>query len=118
MRSLTPAELQKFFPKLTPNNHETCSKATPRYNCMAFVHGDERHWWEPGRPGGRYYWPPNAKQTDSLEAWSELFTAAGYEPTTSRDVEPGFEKIAIYVDLRDMLPSHVAKSDGHTWKSK
>ena len=46
------------------------------------------------------------------------FEAQGFEPTSSREHELGIEKIAIYVDLKDMLPSHVAKSDGRTWKSK
>ena len=40
-----------------------------------------------------------------------------YAPTGNREVEPGFEKIAIYVD-RERSPSHVAKSDGRAWKSK
>jgi hypothetical protein len=39
-------------------------------------------------------------------------------PTDSRENEAGFEKIAIYVDLTDMLPSHIARSDGVAWKSK
>lgn len=85
---------------------------------MAFANGDERHWWQPQLHGGRYYWPSRIRQNDSLEAWVELFVNDGYELTGSRDYEPGFEKVAIYVDLRDMLPSHVAKSEGTAWTSK
>jgi hypothetical protein len=48
----------------------------------------------------------------------EIFTREGYQLTSNREIEPGFEKVAIFVDLRDMLPGHVAKSDGRTWKSK
>jgi hypothetical protein len=47
-----------------------------------------------------------------------MFTVQGYKPTKNRKVEPGYEKVAIYVDLTDMLPSHVAVSDGRVWKSK
>ncbi len=42
----------------------------------------------------------------------------GYELTSNREVEADFEKIAIYVDLADMLPGHVARADGRCWKSK
>ncbi len=47
-----------------------------------------------------------------------MFLREGYELTTNRHVEPGFEKVAIYVDLADMSPGHMAKSDGRSWKSK
>jgi hypothetical protein len=53
-----------------------------------------------------------------LDGWVEIFTRDGYQLTNNREIEPGFEKVAIYVDLGDMSPGHVAKSDGRTWKSK
>lgn len=85
---------------------------------MGFANDDERHWWEPGLHGGRYYWPTDIKKQDTLEAWVELFTAQGYAQVENREIEPGYEKIAIFVHLEDMMPSHVAKSDGRVWKSK
>ena len=118
MRNLTPQELQRKWPKLRPGNHEHRSDATPRYNCVAFANQDARHWWQPGLPGGRFHWPPGIRQDDSLKAWIELFVGDGYETSDSHEHEPGFEKVAIYVDISDMSPSHVAKSDGYTWKSK
>lgn len=118
MRNLSSDELAQAFPKLSADNHAIRSQANARYNCVAFAIGDERHWWQPGLIGGRYRWPQHVPQTDTVTAWAELFLSEGYEPTNSREVEGEFEKIAIFVDLRDMLPSHVAKSDGKTWKSK
>lgn len=118
MRTLTPGELQMRFPKLHPDNWQPFSKANPRYNCVAFANGDERHWWEAGQYGKRYYWPLKIRHQNTLESWVELFMADGYEPIASREHEPGFEKVAIFVSLDDMLPSHVAKSDGYFWKSK
>jgi len=54
-----------------------------------------------------------------LDARIELFVRDGYEPCNDRrEIEPGFEKVAIYVDLADLKPSHVARSDGRVWKSK
>lgn len=118
MRTLQPHELISRFPKLSLDNHETKSKATPRYNCVAFARGDDRHWWEPGLYGGKYYWPPELQEGDLLESWKKVFTLKGYKETKNREVEPGFEKVAIYVGLNDFRPSHVAVSDGHVWKSK
>jgi len=84
---------------------------------VAFANDDDRHWWQPGLHGGRYRWPTTTAQ-DTIESWREIFERDGYEETDNRDIEPDCEKVAIYVDLQDMLPSHVAKSDGRTWKSK
>ena len=117
LRNLTPAELQGRFPKLRPGTYTLVSKATARYNCVAFANDDDRHWWEPGLYGGQYYWP-TGKARDTIESWREIFEREGYEETHSRDIEPDYEKIAIYVSLEDFLPSHVAKSDGRRWKSK
>ncbi|HWZ44803.1 MAG TPA: hypothetical protein VNW97_15115 [Candidatus Saccharimonadales bacterium] len=118
MRTIDPDELRACFPKLVSGTYKPASKATARYNCMGFANDDERHWWEPGLYGGRYHWPPTIRQQDTLESWVELFTSQGYTQVEGRDIEPGFEKIAIFVNLTDMSPTHVAKSDGNIWKSK
>jgi hypothetical protein len=118
LRPISPEKMREFFPKLAnEGGWKEKSRATPRYNCVAFAGGDERHWWEPRRNGGRYFWPQNVPQNDTLKAWIEVFTSVGYEVTTNREVESDFEKVAIYVDFNDET-SHVAKSDGTTWKSK
>ena len=117
-RNLSPAELQALFPKLRLENFEIRSKAAARYNCMASANRDERHLWTPVIFGGAYYWPERVAREDTLQTWTEIFVNQGFELTNNRDVEAGFEKVAIYIDLTEMLPSHVAISDGNTWKSK
>jgi hypothetical protein len=118
LRTITQQELIQKFPKLNANNHARTSLATGRYNCLAFARADERKWWEP-RPGGRYYWPPNARWDTSLATVTNIFLADGYAETKNRDVEPGYSKVAIYVDLEDVDSySHVAVSNGICWKSK
>lgn len=117
LRNLTPEEVCGLFPKLQiGHNYEKTSKANPRYNCVAFANNDERKWWQAGKNGGAFHWPSNVN--DTLDGWVQLFVDQGYELTSSRDVEPGAEKVAIYVNLKDLTPSHVAISDGTTWKSK
>ena len=118
VRTITPVELQARFPKLGGGNYKRASLATARYNCLAFACGDERKWWEP-RPGGRFYWPPNAQKDTSLATVTRIFIADGYVETAYRNVEAGYLKAAIYVDLEDIdTYSHVAMSDGAVWKSK
>ena len=115
LRNRTPAEIQARFPRLNSGNYRETSHATDRYNCMAFANYDERRWWEP-LFGGRFYWPPNVGSAFTLDTSSRIFLQNGYVPTDSSDVEPGFEKVALYEDhYKDI---HVAISDGNTWKSK
>ena len=98
--------MEAKFPKLHAGNYQICSPKNPRYNCIAYANGDERHWWEHPTDagyGGRYYWPPNIANT--LEGWAAIFVAQGYETTNNYGIEAGFEKVAIYVDLVDLSPS-------------
>ena len=117
LKNRTLGELQKLFPKLRiGDNFQHTSEATPGYNCVGFANGDSSKWWQFGIRGGGYYWPVDLG--DTLEAWVELFAREGYSPAENGEIEPGVEKIAIYANLKDFSPSHVAKSDGTTWKSK
>lgn len=118
MRTIEPEELEACFPKLKGGNYVRASRATGRYNCIGFSNRDERHWWEAGRYGGRYYWPPHVAQNNSLAAVLQIFTSDGYELTDNREIESGWEKVAIYISLVDMEFSHVSRSDGSMWKSK
>lgn len=117
MRDLTPEEMRKMWPQLKPGNHKVTSRATRRYNCIGFALGDERTWWEADEGfGGGIHWPEGIP--DTLDGWTLIFTQHRFEITSNRDVERDFEKIAIYISIRDMSPEHVAISDGRSWKSK
>src|SRR6185312_3429657 len=118
MRNLTDAELEEKWRKLNSSNYRVTSHATPRYNCLAFANGDERNWWESHPYGSKVYWPPSLRREDSLENWVRIFESEGYTECNNRDPEPGKHKVALYVDLDDMSPTHVAISTGHKWKSK
>ncbi len=63
-----------------------------------------------------FYWPE--KTPDTLDGWVSIFFGQGYEQCNSKEIEPGFEKIAVYISFHDLQPSHVAYSDGIIWKSK
>jgi len=116
VRNFTQEELRAKWPKLIPGTYTHASQATPRYNCFAFAVGDDRHWWEPEMHGGRFRWAEGVG--DGIDSWAQVFVLNGYEPTNNLDHEDGYEKVAIYVELETLRPSHVAISDGVTWKSK
>lgn len=118
MRTITPDELRKSFPKLVSGTFEPASKATARYNCIAFAAGDERHWWEGEGNGGRYSWPSRIRRVTTVETVCEIFVSEGFVETQNCEIEPGYEKVAIYAHLDTCEFSHVARSDGTVWKSK
>jgi hypothetical protein len=104
--------VERQFPKLRTVVYSRTSPSTIRYNCVAWVFGDRRRWWEIG-----YYWPSKTEIGDTAGSIVRFFESFGFEDSNPKP-EPGFEKIAIYAD-RDNYFTHVAcqKSDG-TWSSK
>jgi hypothetical protein len=102
------------LPYLTPDNHIETSKATPLYNCIAWAAGDDRRYWWPC--GG--YWPKGVPREETLEAFVQAFEVSGYELCEDGSLEPGFEKVALYIDGTG-IPAHAALQlpDGR-WTSK
>jgi hypothetical protein len=64
------------------------------------------------------YWPSHVPWEYTLDAYTQLFTECGYVVCDSDEPEPGYEKVAIYVDSRGK-PTHATRlqSDGF-WTSK
>ena len=110
--------LEQLFPYLAPSEYAITSPALRRYNCIAWAAGEDSRWWEPGLPIGGYYWPPDAPQENTVEAWAKTFALLGYEACEHGDFEPGLEKIALYA-ATDGTPTHMARQlpAGH-WTSK
>lgn len=108
------------FPRLSEHGFTVTSPPDTRYNCIAWAAGDSTHWWQPGvsgQPVGAYYWPTlNVQSTP--ETFERAFAALGYTRCETGDHEPGFEKVAIYVDAGG-LATHASRQlkDG-TWVSK
>jgi hypothetical protein len=116
VRNRTHAELEALFPQLKQGTYIHTSNATARYNCVAFANDNDRKWWEPDLYGGQFHWPKGIG--DDVDGWAKIFIDQGYEVTEDPSHLHGHEKIAIYVDVDDNSPSHVAKSNGQAWKSK
>lgn len=115
---MTPEEhLRRVFPGLRQDSFTITSRQNPRYNCIAWAGGDERHFWWPAQTTDAY-WPPGVPAEESVEAFQQAFGTLGYAPCDRRELESDFEKVAIFVDARG-IPTHAARQlpDGY-WTSK
>jgi len=111
-----PREKEALWPYLVSEGYQVTSGATWDYNCIAFAAGIETEWWWPD-PNGDATWPEGVRREERIECFAEAFATLGYEVCERGELEPGFEKIAIYA--AGGVPTHAAKQtpDGR-WKSK
>jgi hypothetical protein len=92
--------IRDCFPHLENN---ISSPVTAEYNCFAWAAGQNCCVWWP-EPFDQYYWPLNTSNDSSFDSTLENFILAyssiGYElsPDNNPELEPEFEKIALYVD--------------------
>ena len=76
-------------------------------------------WWPTGDPADEpRFWPAGAPREETVSAFLAAFASLGYTPCDDAGVEPGFEKVALFVDARN-APTHAARqlADGR-WTSK
>lgn len=115
-----PPEEERKFPNLLASGYKVTSDRDPRYNCIAYAADDVTQKWDcSSLPLPGYYWPPGAHRGDGPESLRSCFEAIGYERCTTANPEPGFEKVALYIDS-DGFWSHAAKldDDGNQWASR
>lgn len=106
--------LPDLFPGLRSCVWRITSPESDNYNCIAWAADDTSRWWEPTTP---FHWPVEVPRKYTLTAYRMAFEALGYEVCGNRQLEPGYEKIAIYGLAGE--PEHAAKQmpDG-SWSSK
>ena len=110
------------FPFLTADNHTVTSKATRRYNCIAWAASEnETHRrWDPD-PQGIYYWPPGIPRSTRMDVVAQAYGTLGYRPCPSMALEDGIDKIAIYGVTRNgvAFATHAARQlPSGEWTSK
>jgi len=106
-----------IFPLLAETQYQETSPATPEYNCIAWAAAEDTDWWWPD-VFGDYYWPPDAPRVETMEAFVVAYGLLGYKPCETADLEPGYEKIALYRDSQDQ-PTHAARQlPSGKWTSK
>lgn len=113
-----PLDREAFFPNLRRGEYQVTSLETSIYNCIAHAAGKDDNWWWPDEGTGIHW--PIAMMEVTLDAFVAAYATEGYVicETQSRDLEPGVEKVAIYVDGTSE-PTHAARQlpDG-SWTSK
>jgi len=86
---MIPASL---FPRLNSQNHRVTSPPSTSYNCIAWAAGDTQNWWQPG-----LHWPlPTHPFDDTIAELQSIFRSLAYEECVNANLEPGFEKVALY----------------------
>jgi hypothetical protein len=112
---VTPFEV--LFPALQPLSYQVTSPTDTAYNCIAWAAGDTQTWWWPD-PDGLAYWPAGASRTETVAAFVTALGSLGYSPCAGGQLEPGFEKVALFADAQGR-PRHAARQlpDGR-WTSK
>ncbi len=64
------------------------------------------------------YWPPGIRRQTTIEAFLAAFDNLGYVICDDDRYEPGFEKVALYVDTARQ-PTHLARQlAAGAWTSK
>jgi hypothetical protein len=116
----TIQEIQQWFPKIDPTVDRVTSCATDAYQCVAWAAKDKTRVWE-GPPARRSpnYWPPGVNPRTPA-GWVEVLKLEGYLTSTQdRSLEPGIEKVAIYVKSDWTEALHVARQlPSGLWTSK
>lgn len=111
--------LEDYVPGLRNARWRVTSNEDIHHNCIAYAIGDTHNWWEPSG-WTIHYWPPGVNVEYSLESYTKIYTIHGFEicHNNNKDLETGYDKIAIYVDNQG-IPSHAAKQmETGAWRSK
>lgn len=111
--------LESAFPCLDSDGYVVTSLSNSQYNCIAHAAGDNTKRWDPTdfpKPG--FYWPIGVPLEEGIDALVKVFESLGYDRCIGGELEPGWEKIALYADNYGMW-QHAAKQlcDG-SWSSK
>ena len=115
--------LEAGRPQVRAEGYSIESPPSPVYNCFAWAAGSSLAWWEPADPiivphVGPTFWPAGAPSDLTLDSFVQAFATLGYVECASADLEPGVEKVALYIDV-DGCPSHAARQlESGTWTSK
>lgn len=109
------------FPRLKRSGYRVTSKADSDYNCFAYAAEDQTvHWYPTEEEEEGVFWPPGVDRKETLEAFIEAYKTKGYLPceVARTELEPGYDKIAIYVGA-DEKPKHAARQlASGAWTSK
>lgn len=111
---------QQELPHLAADNCEIKSKATRRYNCIAWAAGEDFRWWWPDSMG-KDYWPPGIPREATISAFLLAYGTLGFRLCFDGTLQPGTEKLVIYGKgpAGSETPTHAAlQLENGEWTSK
>jgi len=110
-------ELEQLFPGLSQSTYKITSPKTSEYNCIAWAAHEDYRWWWPAPPPFAY-WPSGVPRQESIDAFIQAYETLGFLCCDEKHLEPGYEKIAIYVD-KNRKPTHASRLlNNGNWTSK
>lgn len=109
--------IEQQFPNLKNSGYQITSPISRRYNCIAWAAGDQSRWWQPEPQARGLYWPLGVAREFSIAAYVAAYATVGFVECDNHQLEPGFEKIALYA--LNGRPTHAARQlDNGKWTSK
>lgn len=119
------ASIYKHFPQLMHDvDFKLTSKEDPNYNCIAWAFSfKDRIMWPGGSEykvaDGFHFWPDGIDDNDGADNFVKAFKLIGYNNCVSFEYEPGYQKIALYVEKGTTKCTHAARGlQNGKWTSK
>jgi hypothetical protein len=111
-------DIETDFPNLKPGEWIKSSEIDDNYNCIAFAAHDAGRNWDPNMVGvAGYYWPSGIPRDWRKTTLIKLFQSLGFQVCINGNLEPEYEKIAIYAD--GIEATHAARQEASgLWVSK
>ena len=114
---MSSENLEEAFPNLKREGYRITSEVAIEYNCIAWaIERDDLVWWPDTMD--LYAWPHNISRSEQLEIFIAFFRRLGYEICDNDKFEPGFEKVALYVDEHGRGTHSAKQLKNGKWTSK
>jgi hypothetical protein len=127
IKAIEKKAFREQLANLADGTYQKTSDPTGKYNCIAHAAYDcRKNWWPVGdfAPNDRY-WPKGAPPRRTISAFRKAFRLEGFEPCENGDLEPGYEKVVLYVSDEATFenplnaPTHMARQlPCGNWTSK
>jgi len=108
--------LEDVFPGLSGRSYRIESPRDDNYNCIAWAAGDNCHWWWPD-PAEEDTWPAGVARFETVAAFEAAFATLGYTVCDQDELEPGYEKIALFA-LAGVPKQAARQLPSGAWTSK
>lgn len=106
-----------MHPRLTIEGYTITSPETLNYNCIAWGANVDTAWWWPDSQN-QAYWPPGVARVETVSAFKQAYRTVGFVNCSDGNLVEGTEKIAVYVNSRN-VPTHAARQlPSGEWTSK